>query len=207
MKKSKNEKFGERKSYTNESYTNFTWNIGHYFLLIPPIAYFVFNFVKGIKTGFNIEIVLGVIGSIFLFIVVKFLRGYLKKISADEKFIYIKNYRHKETKIPFTHVAEISEDVVYRSWGPTTIYFYNETIFGKSVAFSTLSPKEVHLKKLNELRAEAIKDTPYENRNDKLIHEKRNLEEFNKIAIAFLVVGGIAAIIGFIIFRRMIGWI
>lgn len=57
-----------------------------------------------------------------------------KKVSIDDDFLYVSNYR-KEIKIPVSDIAEVTEIKWVRT-RPITIYLKNDSEFGRKIVFT-----------------------------------------------------------------------
>ncbi|HMS39915.1 MAG TPA: hypothetical protein PKE69_06805 [Pyrinomonadaceae bacterium] len=57
-----------------------------------------------------------------------------KKVSVDERFLYVSNYR-KEIKIPVSSIADVTETKWVRT-RPITIHLKNDSEFGRKIIFT-----------------------------------------------------------------------
>lgn len=57
-----------------------------------------------------------------------------KKVSVDERFLYVSNYR-KEIKIPVSNISDVTETKWIRT-RPITIHLKTESEFGRKIVFT-----------------------------------------------------------------------
>lgn len=57
-----------------------------------------------------------------------------KKVSVDDEFLYVSNYR-REIKIPISNIKDVSQIKWYRT-RPVTIYLKEDSEFGREIVFT-----------------------------------------------------------------------
>lgn len=104
-------------------------------------------------------IILPLIGLAGMFVMYLTVMRY-KKVSVDEQFLYISNYRN-EIKVPLSNISDVTETKWIRT-RPITIHLKNDSEFGRKIVFTP---------KMNGFRVFA--DNP-------IIAELKELANFNK---------------------------